>query len=36
MADNEEIIESQNGKLLKTSRLTMFLFGIPLMKPYIG
>jgi hypothetical protein len=36
MADNEEIISSKIGKLLKISRLTAFRFGIPVLKPYIG
>jgi hypothetical protein len=36
MADNEEIMPSKFGKLLKISRLPAFWFGIPVLKPYIG
>jgi hypothetical protein len=36
MADNEEIMPSRIGKQLKINYLTVFLFVIPALKPYIG
>jgi hypothetical protein len=36
MTDNEEIMHSKFEKVLKTSHLPWFLFGIPMHKPYIG
>jgi hypothetical protein len=36
MPDNEEIMHSQTEKPLKTRPLSALLFGILVLKPYIG